>query len=134
MTSIMLHSFCGESNTFWIQPNGKNIGWKIYSLITDLLLLICLSLVEDKVVVIKTKYGKSGSMFISTQEEQILTTQNISHLVGSGSFFFSLGAIQHKLKFSIIHLWTMKPNFCMFMFKTWFIFWLIWSMSLVDLT
>ena len=31
----MLHSFCGESNKFWIQPNGKNIVWKIYSLVAD---------------------------------------------------------------------------------------------------
>ena len=44
-------------------------------LLQILYLLICLSLVEGKVMVIKTKYGKSGSMFISTQEEQIQTKQ-----------------------------------------------------------
>jgi hypothetical protein len=56
-------------------PMVRTLCEKSTVLLQILYLLICLSLVEGNVMVIKTKHGKSGLMFISTQEEQIQTTQ-----------------------------------------------------------
>ena len=83
----MLHSFCGDSNKFWIQPNSKDIVWKICNLVADQLfadLLVISGVSSDGN---KNKIWKKWlNVYIYTGRTDPNNTK-ISHL-GEGGFLF----------------------------------------------